>query len=93
MKTILTMIALALLLSGCAIFYDLPHTDAASGNAQATSWDKQVAFQDYRHANRIPEGLGGTPAENAVEVYIKSFLEKTERTDILAEGFKATGSD
>lgn len=88
MKTILTMIALALLLSGCAIFRDAPRTDAAFGDAQAAAWEKQVAIQDYRHANRVPEGIGGTPAENAMEVYINSFKETTGKQDIIGEGFK-----
>lgn len=88
MKTVLTMIALALLLSGCAIFYDAPRTDAAFGNAQTVAWEKQVAIQDYRHADRIPEGLGGTPAENAMDVYINSFKETSGKQDIIAEGFK-----
>lgn len=78
MKIYLSLVLAALLLSGCALFYDAPRTDAAYGKAQGESWDRQVAFKDGRYADKKSEGLSGIPAEQIMKVYNKSFTKQTE---------------
>ena len=82
MKTSIVIIAAAMLLSGCALFYDAPRIDADHGLAQAQVWDKQVAFADYRYAKTTPEGLGGIPAEQIMNVYNQSFGEQAEKQEV-----------
>jgi hypothetical protein len=81
MKT-LVIITATLLLAGCSLFYDAPRIDADHGLAQAKTWDRQVAFADYRYARTLPEGLGGIPAEQIMKVYNQSFGEKPEKAEV-----------
>ena len=81
MKTLI-LIVIAMLLSGCSLFYDAPRIDAVYGQAQAEAWDKQVAFTDYRYAGSTPEGLGGIPSEQIMKVYNQSFGEKSKKADV-----------
>lgn len=85
MKTTIAIIT-AMLLSGCASFYDAPRLDADYGQAQAKAWDKQVAFTDYRYSEATPEGLGGIPAEQIMKVYNQSFGEKPAKETVFNLG-------
>ncbi len=82
MKTSIVIIAAAMLLSGCALFYDAPRIDADFGQAQAKIWESQIAFPDYRYAGTTPVGLGGIPAEQIMKVYNQSFGEKSEKQEV-----------
>lgn len=84
MKTSIVIVITAMLLSGCAFFYDAPRLDADFGRAQAKVWDSQVAFTDYRYAGTTPEGLGGIPSEQIMKVYNQSFGEKPAKQSIFA---------
>lgn len=85
MKTYL-LIAAAMFLSGCSLFYDAPRIDADYGQAQAQAWDSQMAVTDYRYAESTPEGLGGIPSEQVMKVYNQSFGKKSKIEDIFSLG-------
>ncbi len=82
MKTSIVILTAAMLLSGCSLFYDAPRIDADYGQAQAKTWENQVAFTDYRYAGTTPEGLGGIPSEQIMKVYNQSFGEKTKKQEV-----------
>ena len=87
MKTsIVIVITTAMLLSGCSLFYDAPRIDADYGQAQAKTWDSQVAYPDYRYAEKTPEGLGGIPAEQIMKVYNQGFGEKPKKEEVFNMG-------
>lgn len=81
MKTLTSLATALLLLSGCSLFYDAPRLDADLGNAQTECWSKQVAFNDYRYADRLPTGLGGVPSEQIMKIYNQSFGEKPKEEE------------
>lgn len=91
MKTSIVIIAAAMLLSGCAPFYDAPRIDADHGLAQAKTWESQIAFTDYRYAETTPVGLGGIPAEQIMKVYNQSFGEKAEKQEIFQLDLTGSG--
>lgn len=78
MKTIICILAASLLLSGCAMFEEAYFADREFGHAQATTWDKQVAFPDYRYAASVPEGMPGVHSEEIMKTYNNSFTKRTE---------------
>ena len=86
MKTSIVIVIAAMLLSGCSLFYDAPRIDADYGQAQAKTWDSQVAYTDYRYAEKTPEGLGGIPAEQIMKVYNQGFGEKPTKEDVFNLG-------
>jgi len=92
MKTLIVITAAAMLLSGCSLFYDAPRIDADYGQAQAKTWERQVAITDYRYAGMTPEGLGGIPAEQIMKVYNQSFGEKPEKEEVFDLGITGGGS-
>lgn len=92
MKTSIIIIAAALLLSGCSLFYDAPRSDADYGLAQAKTWESQIAFTDYRYAGKTPEGLGGIPSEQIMKVYNQSFGEKAKKGDVFNLDLTGGGS-
>lgn len=92
MKTSMLIIAAALLLSGCSLFYDAPRIDADFGQAQAKTWESQIAFTDYRYAGVTPLGLGGIPAEQIMKVYNQSFGEKSEKQEVFNLDLTGGGS-
>jgi PBP1b-binding outer membrane lipoprotein LpoB len=93
MKTFITIVTAALLLSGCSVFYDAPRIDADYGQAQDKSWSAQVAYTDYRYAGTIPEGLGGIPSEQTMKVYNQSFGEKSEKQEVFNLDLTGGGSN
>jgi len=73
-------------LSGCAVFYDAPRISEDHGRAQAASWSRQIAFQSPAAVDRIPEGLGGLPAEEIMKNYNQSFGMKPTRENVFELG-------
>lgn len=92
MKTSIVIVIMAMLLSGCAFFYDAPRLDAEYGQAQAKTWDSQVAFTDYRYAGTTPEGLGGIPSEQIMKVHNQTFGKKSRIKDVFSLGVTGNGS-
>ena len=78
MKTLYLAMGACLLLAACA-----PLTvDREFGQAQQTSWDKQVAYPDYRFAGNTVEGYEGITAENIMQVYHQTFAEQPAKTEV-----------
>ena len=92
MKTLIMTASLAIILSGCSIFYDAPRIDADHGQAQTQAWDNQIVFVDYRYAGATAEGLGGIPSEQIMKVYNQSFGEKPTKQTVLNLGISGGGS-
>ncbi len=78
MKSSICIVVAALLISGCAMFEEAYFTDREFGHAQTTTWDKQVAFPDYRYAAAVPEGMPGIHSEEIMKTYNDTFTRQTE---------------
>jgi PBP1b-binding outer membrane lipoprotein LpoB len=86
------IIATAILLSGCSLFYEAPRSDADYGLAQTKAWESQIAFTDYRYAEKTPQGLGGIPSEQIMKIYNQSFGEKVKKQKVFDLDLTGGGS-
>lgn len=82
MKTLTLIIAGALLLAGCASFEEAYYVDREYGQASMASWDQQIAYPDYRFANKAPVGSEGITAEKIMDVYNNTFAEPPKKQDV-----------
>lgn len=82
MKALALIIAGTLLLAGCASLEEAYYVDREYGHASMASWDQQIAYPDYRFANKAPVGTEGITAENIMEVYNNTFAEPPKKLDI-----------
>lgn len=88
MRTLACIIAAMVLLSGCASFEEAYYVDREFGQAQQVTWDKQVAYQDYRHAAKTPEVIEGITAEEIMNVYNKTFAEEPKQVEVFQLGIE-----
>ncbi len=88
MKALAVLIAVTALLAGCATLEEAYYVDREFGQANQAAWDKMVAYPDYRHAGKTPEGTEGITAEEIMDVNNQTFAEKTQKTDIFQFGIK-----
>jgi hypothetical protein len=79
--------ALAILFSGCSAVY----TDKELGKAQTISYDSQIAYPDYRYAEKTPNTLEGIFAEDVMQGYSESFTEgfSKQEIDITSTGIES----
>jgi hypothetical protein len=87
-KLIVLPLALGLLI-GCSS--NTPYVDKEFGKATRMAFDGQIADQTYRHADQVPEGIAGLPAENIMKVYTEEF-GKTAEAEAVPMTFKSGGS-
>lgn len=86
MKYLIILSLLAVALTGCA--HDVPYGDREYGMATTDAFDRQVAYKDYRYANKPVEGMDGLHAEKTMEMYHNSFGQgfTQESIEILSPG-------
>ncbi|BCR03453.1 hypothetical protein DESUT3_05220 [Desulfuromonas versatilis] len=89
MRMLAILIGLSAMLAGCATLEEAYWVDREFGQASQSSWDKMVAYPDYRYAGQVPEGTEGISAEEIMDVNNQTFAEKIEKTDIFQFGIKA----
>ena len=82
MRILACMITVMLLLAGCASMEEAYYVDREFGLAQQVTWDKQVAYPDYRHVAKIPETTEGITAEDIMNVHNKTFARESEKMDV-----------
>lgn len=82
MKIIACLIMATLLLAGCASMEEAYYVDREFGKAQLASWDKLVAYPDYRYATKTPESIEGISAEEIMHVYNQTFAKEPEQVDV-----------
>jgi len=88
MKKLLVFLTGLILLAGCS---PACNVDQEFGKTTQKSLDQQVAYPDYRYANKTPEGMEGIDAEVEMEVLNKTFAEKpqkTQKVDVFQMGTK-----
>ncbi len=93
MRNLTILLAAAALLGGvgCAhvdhpALHQAYYVDREYGQAQQHSWDLQVAYPDYRYADRTPEGLEGINAEGVMGVHNETFAEKPTQAPVMTFG-------
>lgn len=79
MKKWILALTILLFCGGCA--QEARNIDREWGQAQMASWDKQIAYPDYRFAGKTPEGMTGINAEQVMDIYTRTYGEKPEKTD------------
>jgi hypothetical protein len=75
MKKLIIIPVALLLLAGCS---PTPELDKEFGQASRQSLEMQIAYPDYRYADKIPEGIAGLTAEGIMEVYTTDFDKEPE---------------
>jgi len=88
MRTLACVILATVLLAGCASFEEAYYVDREFGQAQMMTWDSQVAYPDYRHVPKTPEGTDGITAEEIMDVHNQTFGERPEDVDVLQFGLE-----
>ena len=92
MKTTFFLLAASLLLAGCASMEEAYYTDREFGKNSQTTWDMQVAYPDYRYVYdqegnfKNPETIDGISVEGVMDIYTKSYAEKSENINIMEFG-------
>lgn len=81
------VVSFAMILSGCSASY----VDKEFGKAQMTSFDKQIAYPDYRYTQKTPTGMEGILAEEVMQRYTESYREgfSKQKIDITDAGMKS----
>jgi hypothetical protein len=74
------------LLTGCASFEEAYYLDREFGKAQMESWNKMIAYPDYRYADQEPEGMAGIHGEAAMDIYHRSFDKEPTHTEVFQLG-------
>jgi PBP1b-binding outer membrane lipoprotein LpoB len=82
MKSLFSLLALTLLLSGCVYLEDAYYADREYGAASQDAFDRQIVNKDFKYANRAPDGLDGLHAESAMQSYHSTFSESFSRENI-----------
>lgn len=88
MKYLILIIASAALLSGCATTEEAYYVDREFGMASQAAMDKQVAYTDYRYAEKTPETTEGIVAEEIMDVYTNTFGEEPENVEVFQMGIQ-----
>lgn len=88
MKKTAFIVATLLLLTGCASLQEAYYIDREFGQLSQASWDQQVAYPDYRYAEKTPETLEGITAEAIMDVNNKTFAEEPEDVEIIQFGLQ-----
>lgn len=91
MRALAYIIAASLLLAGCASLEEAYYVDREIGQAQMATWDKQVAFPDYRHVAKLPEVTEGIDAEEIMNIYNETYSEEPTEERINIMGFGEIG--
>jgi hypothetical protein len=86
MRILACMIMAIVLLAGCASFEEAYYVDREFGLAQQATWDKHVAYPDYRYAAKTPEATSGVTAEEIMSVYNDTFSKPPEKVDVFQLG-------
>ncbi len=86
MKALISILALALLLTGCASLEEAYHLDREFGQASQASFNKMVTYPDHRYADQIPEGMEGIQAEGMMKVYDDRYRMKPVTDQIIRLG-------
>lgn len=86
MKAFLFTIAVSFVLSGCASMEEAYYLDREFGEASMATWDQQVEFSDYRHADKAPVTLSGITAEEVMDVHNETFAEEPMEIDVFKLG-------
>ena len=87
MKKLIVIPVALLLLAGCS---GAPHLDKEFGKASRESFDLQIAYPDYRYADKTPEGLAGLTAEGIMEVYTDDFNKAPAEVDVSQLGIQGS---
>lgn len=82
MKFTTIAVSLSFLLAGCASLEEAYYIDREFGQAQMASWDRQVAYPDNRHADKVPEGVAGITAEEVMSVHNRTFAKEPQQVNI-----------
>ena len=85
MKKLIVIPVTLLLLAGCS---GAPHLDKEFGKASRESFDMQIAYPDYRYADKTPEGLAGLTAEGIMEVYTDDFGKPPAAVEVFQLGIQ-----
>jgi len=78
MKELAPVIAIVLLLAGCAPM----SVDRDFGTAQKNAWDRQIAFPDAPYADGKVTGTAGITAEEIMAVHNQTFAEKPQEVQV-----------
>lgn len=88
MKYLALTIAAAALMAGCSPFQEAYYLDREFGLASQTALDKQVAYTDYRYADKTPETTEGIIAEEIMDIYTETYAEEPEEVDVFQFGIQ-----
>ena len=86
MKALISILALALLLTGCASLEEAYHLDREFGRASQASFDKMITYPDHRYVDQIPEGMEGIHAEGMMKGYDELYRVKPATEHIIRLG-------
>ena len=67
------LMCLVIFTGGCV--HETYYVDHEYGKSTIDAFDRQIAHQDYKYANKSVEGLDGIHAEPTMEMYHDSFGE------------------
>jgi hypothetical protein len=84
-KTLLLIVAAALVLSGCASFEEAYLLDREFGQASLATWNRQIAYPD-RQIETAPEGMEGITAEKTIGVHIDTYDQRPTKVDVFSIG-------
>lgn len=84
-KMFIALMALSLL-CGCAVKQEAYYVDQEWGKAQMASWDKMIANPAGKYDGDNPTGMEGINSEEVMDVYNRSFAEKSEAMPIFELG-------
>ena len=91
----LLVVALWGLAAGCAPVLEgghAPDIDREWGKAQASVWDRQVAFPDAPRAGALPEGMEGVTSEEVMDAYNKTFADRPAPAPVIEIGLGGGGA-
>jgi hypothetical protein len=77
MIRLLPSLLLLLALSGCAALEEAYYVDREFGTAAQSTWDRQVAHPDLRHAGNLPRSLDPRTAEETLRYLRPTDLSRT----------------
>ena len=83
---LLAILAVTIVLGGCASFEEAYHLDQEFGEASQITWDQQVANPDYRYVDNVPDTLSGITAEEVMDVHNETFAEEPTEIDVFQLG-------
>jgi hypothetical protein len=81
----LLIMAVTIVLGGCASFQEAYHLDREFGDASQAAWSRQIAYPD-RQIEAAPEIMEGITAEKVIGVHIDTYDQRPTKVDVFSIG-------